>query len=66
MIVPERNRSFEVGADLRFFNNRLRFDYAYYKTRIKNQIFTVGAAYSTGLSGITRNAGDFQKSGLDL
>lgn len=66
LIVPERNRSFEVGADLRFFNNKLRIDYAYYKTRIKNQIFTVGTGYSTGLSGIVRNAGDFQTSGHEL
>ncbi|MFD1615757.1 TonB-dependent receptor domain-containing protein [Gelatiniphilus marinus] len=65
-ILPERNRSIEFGADLRFFSNRLRLDYAYYKTRIKNQIFTVGTAYSTGLSGIVRNAGDFETSGHEF
>lgn len=65
-ITPEKNRSFEIGTDLRFFNNRLRLDYAYYKTRIKNQIFTVGTAYSTGLAGITRNAGDFETFGHEL
>lgn len=65
-ILPEKNRSIEFGADLRFFNNRLRLDYAYYKTRIKNQIFTVGTAYSTGLSGIVRNAGDFETSGHEF
>ncbi len=66
LIIPERNRSFEVGADLRFLENRLRFDYAYYKTTVKNQIFTVGTAYSTGLSGIVRNAGEFESSGHEL
>ena len=66
LIVPEKNRSFEIGADLRFFDNRLRFDYAYYKTTVKNQIFTVGTAYSTGLSGIVRNAGEFESSGHEL
>lgn len=65
-ITPEKNRSFEIGTDLRFFNNRLRLDYAYYKTRVKNQIFTVGTAYSTGLAGITRNAGDFETYGHEL
>ena len=65
-ILPERNRSIELGADLRFFKNRLRFDYAYYKTTVKDQIFTVGTAYSTGLSGIVRNAGEFETSGHEL
>ncbi|WP_299777852.1 SusC/RagA family TonB-linked outer membrane protein [uncultured Formosa sp.] len=65
-MIPERNQSYEIGADLRFFNNRLRFDYAYYKTRVKDQIFTVDAAYSSGLSGIVRNAGDFESFGHEL
>ena len=65
-IVPEKNKSLELGADFRFFNNRLRFDYAYYKTRVKNQIFTVGTSLSSGISGIVRNAGDFETSGHEL
>ncbi len=65
-ILPERNRSTEIGADLRFFKNRVRLDYAYYKTRIKNQIFTQGTAYSSGLSGIVRNAGDFETFGHEI
>ena len=66
LIVPEKNKSFEVGTDLRFFNNRLRLDYAYYKTRVKNQIFTVGTSHSSGISGVVRNAGDFETSGHEL
>lgn len=65
-MIPERNRSYEIGADLRFFQNRVRVDYAYYRTRIKDQIFTVGTAYSSGLSGIVRNAGDFETFGHEL
>jgi TonB-linked SusC/RagA family outer membrane protein len=65
-MIPEKNRSYEIGADLRFFKNRVRLDYSYYKTRIKNQIFTVGTPYSTGLSGIVRNAGDFETYGHEL
>ncbi|MCM8570540.1 SusC/RagA family TonB-linked outer membrane protein [Gramella jeungdoensis] len=66
LLLPEKNRSFEVGADLRFFDNRLRFDYAYYRTTVNNQIFTVGTAYSTGLAGIVRNAGKFRSWGHEL
>ena len=65
-IVPEKNQSFEVGADLRFFKNRFRIDYAYYKTRVKDQIFGVGTAFSSGISTIVRNAGDFETFGHEL
>jgi TonB-linked SusC/RagA family outer membrane protein len=65
-MLPEKNQSIEVGADLRFFKDRVRVDYAYYKTRVKDQIFGVGAANSSGLSSIVRNAGDFETWGHEL
>ncbi|MCV6631458.1 MAG: SusC/RagA family TonB-linked outer membrane protein [Flavobacteriaceae bacterium] len=65
-MVPEKNQSFEIGADLRLFQNRVRVDYAYYKTRVKEQIFTVNTAPSSGFSGFTRNAGDFESFGHEL
>ncbi|WP_047415807.1 SusC/RagA family TonB-linked outer membrane protein [Cellulophaga sp. Hel_I_12] len=65
-IVPEKNQSTEFGLDFRFFKDRIRLDYSYYKTRVKDQIFTVGTAASSGLSGITRNAGDFEVFGHEL
>lgn len=65
-IVPERNQSTEIGADLRFLKNRIRLDYAYYKTRVKDQIFGVGTAYSSGISRIVRNAGDFEVFGHEF
>ncbi len=64
--IPEKNQSFEIGTDLRFFKNRLRIDYAYYKTTIKTQIFDVGTAPSTGISALNRNAGDFETFGHEL
>ncbi|UII79037.1 SusC/RagA family TonB-linked outer membrane protein [Flagellimonas sp. CMM7] len=65
-IIPERNQSTELGADFRFMKNRIRLDYAYFNTRVKDQIFTVGTAQSSGLSGITRNAGDFKIFGHEF
>ncbi len=65
-IQPEKNQSFEVGADLRFFQNRFRIDYAYFNTRVKDQIFGVGTAFSSGISSIVRNAGDFETFGHEL
>ncbi|UBM61984.1 SusC/RagA family TonB-linked outer membrane protein [Candidatus Sulfidibacterium hydrothermale] len=65
-IKPERDNSFEVGTNLHFFRNRLRVDYSYYTTNVKDQIFTVGTAYSSGLSGVVRNAGDYKTWGHEV
>ncbi len=65
-LTPERSNSFEIGADLRFLDNRLRLDYTYYLNNVTNQIFRVGSAYSSGLSGNIRNAGDFELWGHEV
>lgn len=65
-LKPERANTFEIGTDLRFFKNKLRFDYSYYTTTVNDQIFTVGAAYSSGRSGITRNAGQYKTWGHEI
>ena len=65
-IVPERNRSTEFGADLRFLDNRIRLDYAYFNTRVDDQIFQVGVPYSSGYLSLTRNAGDYKVFGHEL
>ncbi|MEN8187314.1 MAG: SusC/RagA family TonB-linked outer membrane protein [Bacteroidota bacterium] len=65
-LKPERTKGWEVGADLRFFKNRLRFDYAYYLSNTFDAIFKVPLAYSTGLSRYTRNAGEYETKGQEL
>lgn len=65
-LIPERNQSTEFGADLRFLKDRIRLDYAYFNTRVKDQIFNVGNPPSSGLSAITRNAGDYKIFGHEI
>lgn len=65
-LQPQRMKGWEIGADLRFFRNRLRFDYSYYSNIINNQIFGVSQPYSTGLVSLTRNAGDYENWGHEL
>lgn len=66
LLVPERSKSFEVGTDLRFIDNRIRLDYSYYKTKVSDQIFPVSTAYSSGRSRYVRNAGDYETWGHEL
>lgn len=64
-LEPEMTGSWEVGADLRFFNNRTRLDVAYYNTTVDNQIVTVRVSPSSGTILQTRNEGTIENSGIE-
>ncbi|MDP4217851.1 MAG: SusC/RagA family TonB-linked outer membrane protein, partial [Bacteroidota bacterium] len=61
----ELAREIEFGTDIRFFNNRLGFDIAYYKKNSFNQILPLAADQETGISSRTINAGNIQNSGIE-
>lgn len=65
-LKPEIQQSIELGADLRFFNENLNLDFAYYKTNTKNQIMTVGAVTEAGASSQLINAGNIQNQGIEI
>ncbi|TCN64690.1 TonB-linked SusC/RagA family outer membrane protein [Acetobacteroides hydrogenigenes] len=56
-LKPQNTVSFEVGADLRFFNNLFGIDYTFSRQDVKDQIFDVPLAGSTGASALTMNGG---------
>ncbi|MEE1944877.1 SusC/RagA family TonB-linked outer membrane protein [Pedobacter sp. KR3-3] len=64
-LKPERSKSFEIGADLRFFNNKLTLTATYYNTNTYNQFFRLPAAPSTGYSYIDYNAGKVRNQGME-
>lgn len=64
-LEPEMTRSWEIGADLRFFNNRTRLDLAYYSTTVFNQIVTVRVSPASGTILQTRNEGALENHGLE-
>lgn len=63
---PEFTTSWEVGADLRLFNNKTRLDFAYYSTYVDGQIVTVRVILATGNVLQTRNEGDISNEGLEI
>ena len=56
-LKPQNTQSYELGVEGRFFNNRLGFEYTYSRQDIKDQIFNVPLAASTGYSEMRMNAG---------
>ncbi len=65
-IVPETTTSYEVGLDLKFFNNRLGIDFTYYQLRSKNQITQPRLSYASGYILQLVNAGEVENRGIEL
>lgn len=65
-LQPEMMSSWEVGLDLRFFDNKTRFDFAYYNTRVDNQIVTVRVSPASGYILQTRNEGFIRNQGFEF
>jgi len=65
-LKPERTSSIEAGLEMVFFQNRLGFDFAYYKNNTVDQIIPVAVSYATGYSGKYVNAGEVENKGIEL
>jgi iron complex outermembrane receptor protein len=62
----ELARELEFGADLRFLNNRIGIDAAWYKKNSFNQIISLPADQESGTSSRYINAGNIQNEGIEL
>ncbi|WP_286827944.1 SusC/RagA family TonB-linked outer membrane protein, partial [Maribacter sp. UBA4516] len=65
-LVPELTSSFEVGADLRFFNDQLRFDVSFYNALTKDQIISLPIGISSGYTQQVVNGGEVRSKGLEV
>lgn len=65
-LKPELTRSFEIGTEWTFVNNRVKFDFTYYKTNTENQLFTLDAPAGSGYSFYYVNAGEIQNQGVEI
>ena len=63
---PERQRAWEVGAELKFFNGRLGLDYTYYKSETRDQIVAPRLTQSTGYIFFAMNSGSVKNEGMEL
>lgn len=66
ILKPETTESTEVGLEMRFFNNRLHFDYAFYTNNTYDQIISPRGPQSTGYIFCSQNMGDVYNKGMEL
>ena len=65
-LQPERTSSLEVGADLRFFRDQLRFDVSYYNALTKDQIISLPIGISSGYTQQVVNGGEVRSKGVEI
>lgn len=67
LLEPEKQKTFEIGTELKFINNRFAIDATYYNTKNKNLIVEqFRASYGTGYVLNTLNVGANQNQGVEL
>jgi len=65
-LKPELSKEYEIGTDLRFFQNRIGLDLAYYKKTTTDLIMLANIAVSSGYWEQTANLGQITNDGIEL
>ncbi|MBP5688162.1 MAG: SusC/RagA family TonB-linked outer membrane protein, partial [Muribaculaceae bacterium] len=65
-LKPEIQTAWEIGAEFRFFNNRLGLDWTYYHSSTKNQIASPRLSNANGYIFASINSGSVINKGMEI
>jgi hypothetical protein len=65
-LKPLTSTSYEVGTDIRFFNNRLGIDATYYIRNTHDDIVSAQISSASGYNNVLINAGQINNQGVEL
>ncbi|WP_266367977.1 SusC/RagA family TonB-linked outer membrane protein [Tellurirhabdus rosea] len=65
-LKPELTNSYEVGAEVKLWHNRVGVDVTYYNKESFNQILDVNISQATGFNSKLMNAGKLQNKGIEV
>ncbi|POY35630.1 SusC/RagA family TonB-linked outer membrane protein [Solitalea longa] len=65
-LKPQNQITTEIGADLRFLNNRVKLDVTYYNSKTDDQIIALTLPQSTGFTSKKMNAGSVTNKGFEV
>lgn len=65
-LVPLSLKEYELGFDVRLFNNKVGIDYAYYNKKTENDILNASISETSGYSGATVNVGEVTNWGHEV
>lgn len=63
---PTLSTAFEIGTELRFIKDRIRFDFNYYTRNTKDQILPLPVNGTSGYSVAVINAGEIKNNGIEI
>ena len=66
LLQPYTSTEFEVGADLRFLNDRLGLDFAVYNRKTTNDILATSISNTSGFGSTLINVGEVQNKGFEM
>lgn len=65
-LQPYTSTEFEVGMDLRFLENRIGIDFAYYNRKTENDILNTSISPTSGFGTTVINIGELENNGVEL
>ncbi|MDH5828058.1 SusC/RagA family TonB-linked outer membrane protein [Sphingobacterium faecium] len=65
-VVNELQKSIEVGLETRFVDNRIGFDFTYYKNNSTNQLINIPMNNLSGYQSFKANAGNILNEGIEI
>ncbi|MFN3378279.1 MAG: SusC/RagA family TonB-linked outer membrane protein [Runella zeae] len=65
-LKPELTNSYEIGAEVKLWRNRVGLDVTYYNKQSFNQILDVNISQSTGFTSKLLNAGKLENKGVEI
>ena len=65
-LIPEKTKSWEVGGELRFLENRLGIDFTWYKSNTYNQLLNATSPPTSGYSSSWINCGNIRNTGIEV
>lgn len=65
-LKPQNTKSYELGADLTFFNGLISLSYTYSRQNVKDQIFEVPLSTSTGYGKLVTNGGSIHTNSHEV
>jgi hypothetical protein len=65
-LKPERKKEFEIGTDLRFLDDKLKFSATYYSNNISDILINFPVAPTRGYSELYGNAASMKNDGVEL
>jgi TonB-linked SusC/RagA family outer membrane protein len=65
-LKPQNTQSYEIGTDLTFFNGLISLNYTFSRQNVKDQIFSVPLAGSTGSGDLVTNGGSIHTNAHEI